>query len=42
MYKVIGNDAMGVSIRRRGFSDSNLYVAYNTQPKVTEIKVRLL
>jgi len=39
MYKVIGNDAMG---RRRGFSDSNLYVAYNTQPKVTEIKVRLL
>jgi len=39
-HKVIGNDAMGVSIRRRGYSDSSLYVAYNTREKVTPITVK--
>ncbi|XP_067933093.1 uncharacterized protein [Watersipora subatra] len=39
-YKVIGNDAMGVSIRRRGFSDNNVYIAYNTQEKITTNKVK--
>ena len=38
-YNVLGKDALGRTFRRRGFSDNNLYVAYNTQPKVTEAKV---
>ena len=41
-YKLPFKDAMGASIFPRGFSDSNLYVAYNTQEKITPVKVRQL
>lgn len=39
-FKVLGKDAMGASIQHRGFSDKNLYVAYNTQQKITPVEVR--
>ena len=34
-------DAMGSKLFRRGFSDQNLYIAFNSAPKVTPISVRL-
>lgn len=30
---------MGVNIQRRGFSDANVYMAYNTQDKIFPAKV---
>ena len=36
---MLAKDAMGLSVQRRGFSDANLYVAYNTREKVSESKV---
>ena len=33
---------MGISISRRGFSDANLYIAFNSQPKVAVSKVGLM
>lgn len=39
-YQVLSKDAMGVNIFRRGFSDNNLFVAYNTRSKVTPTKVK--
>ena len=33
-YKVNERGAMGQQLRHRGFSDSNLWMAMNTQPKV--------
>jgi len=37
---VLSKEAMGVNIFRRGFSDNNLFVAYNTRSKVTPTKVQ--
>ena len=36
-YKVLQNGAMGLKVRHRGFSDSNLWVASTTQPRVAQL-----
>jgi len=38
-YKVMRRDAMGVNVRSRGYSDSNLFMAQTTQPNVVPMKV---
>lgn len=38
-YKVLEKDAMGQSIRHRGFADENLFMAMTTQPKVAGMKL---
>ena len=38
-FKVLEKDAMGQSIRHRGYSDENLFMAMTTQPKVAGMKM---
>lgn len=38
-FKVLEKDAMGQSIRHRGYSDENLFMAMTTQPKVAGMKL---
>lgn len=42
MFQMDKNDAMGVKIASRGYSDANLYVAYNSQSKITPAKVHYI
>lgn len=39
-FRVMEKDAMGQSMRRRGYSDENLFVAMTTQSKVAGMNVR--
>jgi len=38
-YKVMKKDAMGTTTQTRGYSDSNLYMAMTTQPKVAGLSL---
>ena len=38
-FKVLEKDAMGQSIRHRGYADENLFMAMTTQPKVAGMKL---
>ena len=38
-YKVLQKGAMGLTVRHRGFSDGNLWVASTTQPRIAELGV---
>ena len=38
--KVLEKDAMGQSLRRRGYADENLFMAMTTQPKVAGMKLK--
>ena len=38
-FKVLERDAMGQSIRHRGYADENLFMAMTTQPKVAGMKL---
>ena len=39
-YKVLKKGAMGLTVRHRGFSDGNLWVASTTQPRIAELGVK--
>ena len=39
-FKVLEKDAMGQSIRHRGYADENLFMAMTTQPKVAGMKLK--
>ena len=39
-FKVMEKDAMGVSVRHRGYADENLFMAMTTQPKVAGMKLK--
>ena len=39
LYRTTSKDAMGVNIRRRGFSDNNLFVALTTQQRVAGMSI---
>lgn len=39
-YEVAEKDAMGISVRHRGFADENLFMAVNTQPNVTGMDLK--
>ena len=39
-FKVLEKDAMGQSIRHRGYADENLFMAMTTQPKVAGVKLK--
>ena len=40
LFKVLEKDAMGQSIRHRGYADANLFVAMSSQPKVAGMKLK--
>ena len=39
-YKVLQKGAMGLTVRRRGYSDRNLWVASTTQPNIAEMEAK--
>ncbi|KAL9989562.1 hypothetical protein ACROYT_G004124 [Oculina patagonica] len=39
-FKVLEKDAMGQSVRHRGYADENLFMAMTTQPKVAGMKLK--
>jgi len=39
-FKVKAKDAMGTSVRHRGFADENLFMALTTQPRVAGMDVK--
>ena len=39
-FKVLEKDAMGESLRRRGYADENLFMAMTTQPKVAGMTLK--
>ena len=39
-FKVMEKDAMGQSVRHRGYADENLFMAMTTQPKVAGMKLK--
>ena len=41
LFKVMRRDAMGQSIRHRGYSDANLYVALTSQSKVAGMNLKI-
>ena len=41
LFKVLEKDAMGQSIRHRGYSDANLFVAMTSQPKVAGLNLKI-